>query len=98
MASDIDLITSVDHADPFSFLGIHNVDTHLGKHIVLRAFIPGAEQVWVIEASDANQYEMQRVGNDGFFELQFPGRQERFPYRLRAINRFGDTWEFHDPY
>ena len=98
MTSDIDLITSGDHADPFAFLGIHHVEAGDRKHIIVRVFIPGAEQVWVIEASDSNQHEMHRVGNDGFFERHFSDRQDRFPFRLKAINRFGDTWEFHDPY
>jgi 1,4-alpha-glucan branching enzyme len=98
MILDIDLISSGDHPDPFAFLGIHQTENGQGKYMVVRVFNPGAEQVWVIEAGDANQYEMQRMGNDGFFERRFPDRRDRFPYRLKAVNRFGDTWEFHDPY
>jgi len=98
MSVDIDQIISGDHPDPFALLGIHQVDSSEGKHVVIRAFIPGAERVWVFEPGDINQHEMQRVRDDGFFELAFKDRQERFPYRLKAINRFGDTWEFHDPY
>jgi len=41
---------------------------------------------------------MHKVGDEGFFELTFQDGHERFPYRLKAANRFGDTWEFHDPY
>ena len=99
MISNIDLIISGDHSDPFSFLGMHEAEAGEARPIVIRAFIPGAEQVWVIEANQPdNQHPMQRVGDEGFFELTFQDRHERFPYRLKAANRFGDTWEFHDPY
>ncbi|PYT04569.1 MAG: 1,4-alpha-glucan branching enzyme [Acidobacteria bacterium] len=99
MTSDIDLIILGDHPDPFAFLGIHETQGGGAKAIVIRAFIPGAEQVWVIEANDpSKQHPMNRLRDEGFFELTFADRYERFAYRLKAANRFGDIWEFHDPY
>jgi len=99
MSSNVDLITSGDHSDPFSFLGMHQTEAGAASPIVVRAFIPGAEQVWVIEANQPNtQHSMHKGGDEGFFELTFQDRHEKFPYRLKAANRFGDTWEFHDPY
>ena len=98
MTSNVDLIISGDHSDPFAFLGMHQIDAGAAKAIVVRAFIPGAEQVWVVEADGANHHAMQKVRDEGFFDFSFPDRQERFAYRLKATNRFGDTWEFHDPY
>jgi 1,4-alpha-glucan branching enzyme len=99
MTSNVDLITSGDHSDPFAFLGMHEAEAGEARPIAVRAFIPGAEQVWVIEANQPNNHHpMQKVGDEGFFELTFQDRRERFPYRLKAANRFGDTWEFHDPY
>ena len=98
MTSDVDLIITGDHPDPFAFLGIHAVQAGTAKAIVVRAFIPGAEQVWVVEANGVNHHAMQKTRDEGFFELTFHDRHDRFPYRLKAANRFGDTWEFHDPY
>jgi 1,4-alpha-glucan branching enzyme len=98
MTTHIDLIISGDHSDPFGFLGMHETED-ASKHIAVRAFIPGAEQVWVIEANQPdNQHPMHKLRDEGFFELPFRDRHERFPYRLKAANRFGDLWEFHDPY
>jgi 1,4-alpha-glucan branching enzyme len=99
MTSNVDLIISGDHSDPFAVLGMHETETGAAKAIIVRAFIPGAEQVWVIEASQPdNQRPMQKLRDEGFFDLTFQDRHERFPYRLKAANRFGDSWEFHDPY
>ncbi len=99
MTSNVDLIISGDHSDPFAFLGMHETETGAAKAIIVRAFIPGAEQVWVIEANQPdNRHPMHRVRDEGFFEFTFRDRHERFPYRLKAANRFGDLWEFHDPY
>ncbi|MEK6320680.1 MAG: 1,4-alpha-glucan branching protein GlgB [Acidobacteriota bacterium] len=98
-ASDTDLIIRGDHPDPFAFLGIHETEADGARAIVVRAFIPGAEQLWVIEANDpSKQHPMHRLHEEGFFELSFKDWRQRFPYRLKAANRFGDTWEFHDPY
>jgi 1,4-alpha-glucan branching enzyme len=99
MTSNFDAIISGDHSDPFGFLGMHETETGEARGIIVRAFIPGAEQVRVIEANQPdNQYPMQKVRDEGFFELIFTDRHQRFPYRLKAANRFGDSWEFHDPY
>jgi 1,4-alpha-glucan branching enzyme len=99
MTSQIDLIISGDHSDPFSVLGMHDTEDGAAKALVVRVFVPGAENVWVIEANQPdNQHPMQKVRDEGFFELTFDDRRDRFPYRLRACNRFGDFWEFHDPY
>ena len=97
--SDIDLIILGDHPDPFAFLGIHETQAGGARAIVIRAFIPGAEQLWVIEANDpSKRHSMNRLRDEGFFELTFGDRHDRFAYRFKAVNRFGDTWEFHDPY
>jgi len=78
---------------------MHETEAGAASPIVVRAFIPGAEHVWVIEANQPNnQHSMHKVGDEGFFELTLQDRHEKFPYRLKAANRFGDTWEFHDPY
>ncbi|MBI3952115.1 MAG: 1,4-alpha-glucan branching protein GlgB [Acidobacteria bacterium] len=99
-AADINLIINADHSDPFAVLGVHELDASGRRGVVVRAFIPQAEQVWVIDAChpDLQQYQMEKIRPEGFFELVFPDRDERFPYCLKAANAFGDLWQFHDPY
>src|SRR5712692_6240892 len=97
--TDIDLIIRGDHPDPFAFLGIHETHSGGARAIVIRSFIPGAEQLWVIDANDpSKQQRMHRLRDEGFFELTLADGRERFAYRLKAANRFGDTWESYDPY
>jgi 1,4-alpha-glucan branching enzyme len=78
---------------------MHPIEDPAAKALIVRVFVPGAESVWVIEANQPdNQHPMHKIRDEGFFELTFPDRQDRFPYRLKASNRFGDSWEFYDPY
>jgi len=97
MTSNVDLITSGDHPDPFAFLGLHEAGDGSVSGVVVRAFLPGADQAWVVEADGTQLHSMQKIRDEGFFEITFPNRT-RFAYRLKAVNRFGDSWEFHDPY
>src|ERR1041385_7776242 len=97
MTSNVDLITSGDHPDPFAFLGLHEAGDGSVTGVVVRAFLPGADQAWVVEADGTQLHSMQKIRDEGFFEITFPNRT-RFAYRLKAVNRFGDSWEFHDPY
>jgi 1,4-alpha-glucan branching enzyme len=39
-----------------------------------------------------------KIHSEGFFETVFPGETAVFPYRLRAEDADGRTWEFEDPY
>ena len=78
--SHIDLIVRGDHADPFGFLGMHEAETAAAKHIVVRCFIPGADQVWVIDAHQPDsQRQMMKVRDEGFFELAFRRSTRKIP-------------------
>src|SRR5437660_6570349 len=98
MTLDFKQIILGDHSDPFAVLGMHEVEVGGKKAIVVRAFTPGAEQLWAVDASTNEQYALNKIHDEGFFELVFSDRDSRFPYRLKATNRFGDSWEFHDAY
>jgi len=93
----LDLIIQGDHPDPFAFLGMQ-VSEDAASNIVVRAFVPEAEQLWVVEAGKPDTSLPMHKVHDGFFEVVMHNRHDRFPYRLRAANARGDTWEFHDPY
>lgn len=78
------------HSDPFRYLGRHAE----GENDVVRAFIPGASDVSVIDRSGA-LVELPRVHDDGLFVGIVPQCVD--DYRLKA--RFGDRdVELQDPY
>lgn len=78
------------HSDPFRYLGRHKES---GREVV-RAFIPGASDVSVIDRSGA-LVELPRIHDDGLFVGIVP--QCVHDYRLKA--RFGDhDVEMQDPY
>jgi len=96
--TDLNLILQGDHSDPFAVLGMQNVVSGGEDDIVVRAFVPEAEHLWVVDSESPDNKRPMHKLSAGFFELVFADRHERFPYRLKAANAFGDTWEFHDPY
>ena len=78
------------HSDPFSYLGRHEED---GRDVV-RAFLPGASDVSVVDSVGA-LVQLPRIHDDGLFVGIVP--QCVADYRLQA--RFGDNVvELQDPY
>jgi 1,4-alpha-glucan branching enzyme len=49
-------------------------------------------------ADSPGRFCATRIQPEGFFEAVFPGETEIFPYRLRAEDAEGRTWEFEDAY
>jgi 1,4-alpha-glucan branching enzyme len=80
------------HHDPFSYLGMH--ETRDG--LAVRAFLPDARDVGLIDASGADIAEFERVDPAGLFVARLDGAT-RFPYRLRVV-RDNRTEEIEDPY
>ena len=92
----IDALVAGTHGDPFGVLGIHKV----GRGLVVRALVPGADRVEVISADDRVLATLERRHDAGFFEGAIKGRPR---YWLRATRegdaREGDTsWTVDDPY
>lgn len=80
---------------PFGVLGNHPVGAGGGR--VVRVFIPWATEVTVLRAG-REETPMVEVGDTSFFVAGFPDDAEFFPYRLRARDRRGRTFELEDPY
>ena len=77
------------HGDPFSVLGLHK---RAGAWVVT-AFVPGADQLWVLTGKAGKAVEATHWGQ-GLFLCTLPRKAE---YRLRAQS--GDvSWEFEDPF
>jgi 1,4-alpha-glucan branching enzyme len=83
-----------DHHDPFSVLGMHRHDGAL----VVRALLPGAAAVDVIEARTGRRLAtLQPVDGSAVFSAVIPRRKNPFPYRLR-VDWGTHRQEMEDPY
>jgi 1,4-alpha-glucan branching enzyme len=90
-AGSIEALVHGRHGDPFALLGPHIID---GTRVV-RAFLPGAESVEVIErASGLSLGRLQRVHAEGFWSGAATGTG---PYRLRVM-KSGRVQDIDDPY
>jgi 1,4-alpha-glucan branching enzyme len=99
--ADIDQIIHADHWDPFQILGQHETNVDGKPARVIRAFLPEAEEAWVVDLSTGEpgrRIPLERVHEAGFFEAFFPGRSQHFAYRLAVVNHEGHGWEFVDAY
>ncbi len=93
---ELESILNAEHSDPFHILGAHVVEWEEKPAVAVRAFLPGAERLWVLRESEA--IPAQRIHVDGFFEAVFPNEAQVFRYRLRADYGEGNEFEFEDPY
>jgi 1,4-alpha-glucan branching enzyme len=93
-ASDAQIAALVEarHGDPFALLGPHSVP----KGVVIRAFVPHAETVSVIERGGKPLAHLFRRHDAGFFEGLLP-HGSAAGYRLKAGNASA-SWELDDPY
>jgi 1,4-alpha-glucan branching enzyme len=80
------------HANPFAVLGLHE----FGKEFVVRAFVPGAEQITAYTLKGEDLGQIPRRDNAGFFEGLLPVKS-RQPLRYHAKNAVGE-WDVVDPY
>lgn len=83
------------HWDPFQVLGYHEVELDNKKVGTIRAFLPEAKKAEV--KIDNKYYEMEKVHNDGMFEiiLEKVGKPN---YIFRLTNWENFSWEIDDPY
>ena len=88
-------ITKGEHPDPFSVLGLHEVD---GK-LVVRAFVPGATEIEVLDAKTMRRIIALEptIGAPDVFVGQATRRKRPFAYLLR-ITKDGHSWVADDPY
>jgi 1,4-alpha-glucan branching enzyme len=100
---EIEQIIQSEHSDPFHILGAHPVESpsHSGRsrgEIAIRAFLPEAQNAWVIDDDPASPVPMELLHPDGFFEAVLKDRQENFPYKLQVMTPEGQSLQFLDPY
>lgn len=92
----IKAITRGQYGNPFSILGMHQVNEENKTQIAVRAFLPSAKSVNVIYDDDSVQ-KMEKLDARGFFEAKFKDKNQYFPYRFQVVNE-QKTKEVYDPY
>ena len=86
---DAAALIAADHGDPFAVLGLHEA----GGRLVLRALVPGATTLWVIDRSSGVRVaELPRVHDDGLFAGPVANGQGWFAYLLEAEDQTG-RWD-----
>ncbi len=94
----IKLIIKAEHWDPYIVLGMHEIKSDGKKAIAVRAFLPDADEAWVIDVSKEKSYKMEKTNKAGFFEKKFESRKEFFKYKIKVKTFDNHIYEFYDPY
>jgi 1,4-alpha-glucan branching enzyme len=79
-------------------LGNHLIKKGGQSSVAVRAFLPEADQAWVLDDTAGKTYWMEKIHKAGFFEAVMTGKKHVFPYRIRMKTHEGAVSEFHDPY
>ena len=91
-APEVEAIVSGRHGDPFSVLGLHPS----GNDWVVRAFVPGAEELEVLDNDGKRLVWLPRRHQAGFFEGSLPvSSRQTLGYLARNA---GGSWTVIDPY
>ncbi len=91
--AEIEAIVYSEHDHPEQVLGPRKVR----GGILIQAFMPGAETMFVKNGRDGKLYPMEKVDEEGFFALLLPGK--RIPsYELIARYQNGRETMGRDPY
>jgi 1,4-alpha-glucan branching enzyme len=96
---DIYRIIYTEHHDPFSVLGAHCIKREGKSVIVVRAFQPDVKEMFVIEDKEAgNSYQMEKIMEDGFYEVVIKDHSEYFPYKFKKVMFDGTSEIYNDSY
>ena len=92
-------IVNGEHGDPHTVLGMHEAELKGRRMVIVRAYLPGAEAITVIDTvNKRKKYPMEKIHQDGFFEAVIEDREEWFRYMLEYTDGTGHSWKGYDPY
>lgn len=80
--------------DPFSWLGCHK---HPDGGILIRAFKPRFEEMWLLHEGKKEQL-MSRVEGTDFFEIHCKKRDFKHHYQFLVVDKQGHRWQEEDVY
>ncbi|HYJ78220.1 MAG TPA: 1,4-alpha-glucan branching protein GlgB [Longimicrobiaceae bacterium] len=95
---DIQQVVRGEHPDTYRVLGMHRVNLAGELRLAVRALLPDASSVAVLDPATGDAVPMERIHPGGFFEAVLPAGAEPFLYRLRVHHAEGDVREVADPY
>jgi 1,4-alpha-glucan branching enzyme len=96
--TEIESIVACTLADPFTMLGAHPTTMGGEKGVMVRAFLPRAQRVEVLDLNPNKEQKAKQVHEAGLFEAWLPGVLHVTPYRLRAGFDNGMQSVFYDCY
>jgi len=94
LAPEVWAILEARYHDPFAWLGRHE---HPKGGVVVRAFKPRAEKVWLLPQG-GKASPMKRIEGTDFFEKHWKSGDFDKTYLLRIENKEGHVWEEEDAY
>ncbi len=95
---DIEQIIRCEHPCPHAYLGNHRTGHNGSECIVVRAFLPGIENAFlVMNGDDTKKLPMTRIHGDGLYEVRVNGQSDFFPYTIEAISNHAVSLR-EDPY
>jgi 1,4-alpha-glucan branching enzyme len=95
-SQEVAAILNADHADPFSFLGMHSLESK--DTLIVRAFLPDASEVKMLDSASGEVVaQLEKVHDEGLFVGEISGRKQPFAYRYRITIPEGEK-DIDDPY
>ncbi|MEQ8674258.1 MAG: 1,4-alpha-glucan branching protein GlgB [Aggregatilineales bacterium] len=91
----LESLVSATHGSPFDILGAHQASKTL---VSVRAFRPTAKTLTVVNDATNKRTEMEKLREEGFFEVRIKGDAETLKYHFEAETFDGKTEIFKDPY
>jgi 1,4-alpha-glucan branching enzyme len=98
--TDFEALLHARHGSPHSVLGMHPCTWRRARGLVVRAFLRDAVACDVVLGlgSTPEFLPMERLAEEGLFEVFLPKHTEVSAYELRATSADGRVRQFRDPY
>ncbi len=91
----LDALINGNHGAPYQVLGPH---ADGDGQVSIRAFQPAAETMTLVNDSTGQRYTMNRLRDEGFFEVSIPGSIDDLRYHYEVHTRVGADASYADPY
>src|ERR1700749_4421041 len=91
--AEAERLFAFNSSDPHAILGAHPTP----RGAVVRAYRPEAARVELLIEGEPPR-EMERADPRGLYEILVEGREQLFPYVLRAHYPDGNVFTYRDPY
>lgn len=88
------------HENPGEVLGPHRIEQDGREALAVRAYLPGSQQVWLVDKEHRAVRPMRKIHPAGFYEGLCPlgSTGPNSQYLLRVANERGEVTEMQDPY